>query len=90
MKIKVLMFNTMNALNYWMKYIIKFLDKHKIDFKFNFNEKIILIGDIKLEFYPEYRHEKLVGWRYSSILYDSEFVLEKDFIKTICELLEVD
>ena len=88
MKEKILIFYNYNIREYWFKYIVSYLKKKQINAKIFSSKKEILINNNTIYFVPSENLKDFIrGRRYIKIYCNMDYHLEKDFNKTLKEIL---
>lgn len=90
---KILVFRNNNTLDYWFKKIMNFFLENKLNIRIHQNRIIIILLDIDIEivFMTKYKYkEYIIGRRDFETYCFAEDSLERNFMKSIMILLEVN
>lgn len=89
MEVRVLVFETINSLNYWFKYTRDYLGKQNYQYFAvkNFERKIT-INNKELRFITYPIENKLIGLHHAKVYEDSETKLERNFNESLQKILK--
>ena len=93
MTIKILIFPTINSLDYWFKYVKRYLvDECKVQAKTYKGKREIIVDNICLKFITSFENIRryTIGLRDFETHYNLESKFENNFERTLYELLEVN